>query len=108
MSGDGPNQVAINILAALEAALVGRDPKAVAGCFLPDQAFWRDLLALTSHIRTFAGQATVVATSLVETTKLRGLSAGLKLSGTAQFVPASPALVSLFVRSRWANQETSD
>lgn len=94
MSGDGPSQVAISTLAALEAGLEAGDVQAVGKCFFPTQAFWRDLLALTSHIRTFAGETSVIATSLVETTKLRGVNAGLKLSGTAQFVPATPALVS--------------
>ncbi|KAJ4397789.1 hypothetical protein N0V93_002026 [Gnomoniopsis smithogilvyi] len=92
LSNDGPNQVAISTLAALEAALAAGDAKAVAESFFPTQAFWRDLLALTSHIRTFAGHASVVATSLVETTKLRGIKSGFKLSGTAQFIPATPAL----------------
>lgn len=95
MSGDAPNQVAIKTLAALEAALAAHDATAVKNCFFPNQAFWRDLLALTYHLRTFAGTAGDVAASLVETTKLRGLNAGLKLSGTAQFIPATPALVSL-------------
>lgn len=97
MSGDAPNQVAIQTLAALDAALTAQDATAVAKCFFPLQALWRDVLALTCHIRTFAGAADDVASSLVETTKLRGFNAGLKLSGTAQFIPATPALVSIYL-----------
>lgn len=97
MSGDVPNRVAVQALAALDAALTAQDATAVAKCFFPLQAFWRDVLALTCHIRTFAGAADDVAASLVETTKLRGFNAGLKLSGTAQFIPATPALVSIYL-----------
>lgn len=89
-----PNEVARATLAALNSGLAARDVTAVGKCFFPGQAFWRDTLALTSHIRTFAGETSVVARSLLETTKLKGLTADFELSGSAQFIPATPGLVS--------------
>lgn len=96
IGGDGTNRAALSVLAALDAGLAVGDATVVGKCFFPDQAFWRDLLALTSHIRTFAGSASLVAMNLVETAKLRGLAVGLKLSGSAQFIPATPDLVSFY------------
>lgn len=83
---------ALGVLSELNAALASEDVERLKTCFFPGQAYWRDQLALTYHLRTFATPA-VVAASLLETTKLRGLGEGIKLEGTPQFIPATPVLV---------------
>lgn len=92
MGGEVPHQAALSALSALDAALAANDAPAVKSCFFPGQALWRDILALTYHIRTFA-TGSVVAAALLETTRLRRVT-GLSLSGTAKFIPATPVLVS--------------
>lgn len=84
------------MLSELNAALAAEDAEKLKTCFFPEQAYWRDQLALTYHLRTFATPA-VVAASLLETKKLRELTEGIKLEGVPQFIPATPVLV----RSRY-------
>lgn len=93
MEGEAPTKAVLAVLSALNGALATRSPEALKSCFFPGQALWRDQLALTYHIRTFASADSIVA-SLLETQKLRGLAAGFKLSGAAHFIPATPFLVS--------------
>lgn len=93
-TGDSePLETATLLLEEFNAALAADDVEKLKACFFPEQAFWRDQLALTYHIRTFT-TLSVAAAALLETKKLRGLDKGLKLKGTPQFVPATPVLVS--------------
>lgn len=62
-------------------------------CFYADQAFWKDQLALTYHLRTFKTPG-VIAASLLETEKPRSISKGIAVDGVALFLPATPVLVS--------------
>lgn len=80
------------VLSDLNAALATDDAEKLKACFFPGQAYWRDQLALTYHLRTFATPA-VVAASLLETKRLRGLTEDIKLEGAPQFIPATPVLV---------------
>jgi hypothetical protein len=66
---------------------------ALESCFYADQAFWKDQLALTYHLRTFKTPG-VISASLLETKKLRSLSKGIAVDGAALFLPATPGLVS--------------
>lgn len=81
------------VLKELNAALEAEDVDKLKTCFFPAQAYWRDQLALTYHLRTFAGPDVITA-SLLETKKLRGLTDSIQLEGTPQFIPATPVLVS--------------
>lgn len=94
VSSDGPEilKAALDVLDKLNAALAAEDVAKLKTCFFTGQAYWRDQLALTYHLRIFATSG-VVAASLLETKKLRGLEDGIKLEGTPQFVPATPFLV---------------
>lgn len=83
---------ALGVLDEFNAALASEDAERLKTCFFPGQAYWRDQLALTYHLRTFASPAVVVA-SLLETKKLRGLTDDIKLEGAPQFIPATPVLV---------------
>ena len=85
-------RAALGVLNELNSAMAADDAEKLKACFFPGQAYWRDQLALTYHLRTFATPA-VVAASLLETKNLRGLIEGIKLEGAPQFVPATPVLV---------------
>ncbi|KAF9892283.1 hypothetical protein FE257_002060 [Aspergillus nanangensis] len=89
MSRDETMKQARTILSLVNDALSSGDVKALASCFLPTQAYWKDQLALTYHLRTFNTPG-VIAAALLETTKLRGLEGRLEADGTAEFVPATP------------------
>jgi hypothetical protein len=91
MTGGKATTQAGVVLDRLNAALVPGDAKALESCFYTDQAYWKDQLAFTWHLRTFRGPGTI-ATRLLETAKLRCL-AGIEVDGTAVFLPATPVLV---------------
>ncbi|KAI1073739.1 FAD/NAD(P)-binding domain-containing protein [Whalleya microplaca] len=79
------------VLDEFNLALETNDAKKLEMCFFGDQAYWRDILALTSHLRTFMTPG-VIATALLETKKLREATGGMKLEGVANFVSVSPVL----------------
>ncbi|KAF6825245.1 flavin-containing monooxygenase [Colletotrichum plurivorum] len=91
MSGDEPTEQARMALYALNNALAAKDYDGLKACFFESQAFWRDQLALTYHLRTFSTPATIAA-ALLETKELRGIIGSINLSGSAQFIPATPSL----------------
>ncbi|KAK4125615.1 FAD/NAD(P)-binding domain-containing protein [Parathielavia appendiculata] len=92
MTGDEPTKQALVVLGSLNAALVNADVEALRRCFFPGQAYWKDSLALTWHLRTFKTPGGIAA-SLMQTTKLRGMLEDIiRLDGEAQFVPATPVL----------------
>ncbi|KUI67911.1 putative indole-3-pyruvate monooxygenase YUCCA10 [Cytospora mali] len=91
MGGEEPTQKALAALGRFNAALAADDAEKLASCFYDEQAYWRDQLALTYHLRTFYSPG-VIAAGLLETKKLRGLTGELQLSGAAHFIPATPVL----------------
>lgn len=91
--GDGePTKQARAVLETLNASLASNDAEKLESCFYPGQAYWKDLLALTYHTRTFS-TSSAIAAALLETVKLRELVGGFELQGEAQFIPALPVLV---------------
>lgn len=80
-------------LDALNAALASGDAARLAGCFYPEQAFWRDIVALTSHLRTFI-QPRVVAAALLKLKSLREIEGEIELTGDPHFAVMSPVMVS--------------
>lgn len=90
-SGEATSQ-ALAVLGRLNVALASDDAVALENCFFPDQAYWKDELALTWHLRTFTSPPAIAA-SLLQTKALHSLAGPLVLEGTPQFVPASPVLV---------------
>ena len=92
LSGEVPTEQALAFLSTFNAALAAGDVDKLKSSIYNDQAYWRDQLALTYHLRTFSSPGVIVA-ALLETTRLRGLAGGFKLAGKASFVPASPTLV---------------
>lgn len=94
VEGDKSTKLALATIARLNHALASENAEMLASCFFPEQSYWKDQLALTYHLRTFA-KADVIAASLLETKALRGLGAIYELTGDASFVPATPVLVRL-------------
>lgn len=92
LAGEGTTKQALAVLSKLNASLAANDAKALETCFFPSQAYWKDVLALTYHLRTFT-TPDVIAAALLETKKLRGITGDIKLEA-ARFIPATPTLVS--------------
>ncbi|KAH7015831.1 hypothetical protein EDB80DRAFT_761691 [Ilyonectria destructans] len=91
MAGDEPTKQATAVLSTFNAALAADNAAALGDCFLASQAYWKDQLALTYHMRTFYTPSAIAA-SFLETKSLRGISGELKLQGPAGFLPATPTL----------------
>lgn len=84
MTGEQPTQEARVVLDRFNAALLSNDGRALAACFFPSQAYWKDNLALTCHLRTLTTPG-VIAAGLLVTKELRGIARDLSVEGTAQF-----------------------
>jgi len=93
MAGDAPATHAKAVLDAFNAALASNDADALCSCFYSEQAYWRDIVALTSHLRTIENPR-IVAAALLEMIALRGLASEVELKGAAQFAVMSPVMVS--------------
>jgi hypothetical protein len=94
MTGDEPTKQAQIALDDLNAALAANDSRSLENCFFEGQAYWRDQLALTYHLRTFKTPG-VIAASLLETKALRNIKGDIRIDGGAMFIPATPVLVSI-------------
>lgn len=79
------------VLENFNAALAADDTDGLQDCFFAEQAYWKDTLALTYHLRTFLSPG-IIATNLLQTKKLRNIEQGWKFDG-ARFIPASSTLV---------------
>lgn len=93
MTGDSPATHAQAALAAFNTALASNDAEKLADCFYPEQAFWRDIVALTSHLRTLM-QPNVIAAALLRLKSLRGVEGEIELAGDPHFAIMSPVMVS--------------
>ena len=96
ITGDEPAKLARTVLRRLSAALADDDAIAVESCFFASQAYWKDQLALTYHLRTFTGPSAITA-SLLETKNLREIEGEIAVDGGVIFLPAAPTLVSRFL-----------
>lgn len=92
MAGDEPTKQALAVLKTFNAALAADHADALESCFFAEQAYWKDHLALTYHMRTFYSPG-IIASALLETKKLRDIAGEIKLEGAANFIPATPVLV---------------
>ncbi|RDH29913.1 monooxygenase [Aspergillus welwitschiae] len=91
MVGDEATTQARGVLQVFNNALANGDVNALESCFYADQAYWKDQLALTWHLRTISTPRTIAA-SLLETANLRNVSGGVEIDGAAVFLPATPVL----------------
>lgn len=82
----------VKSLRSLTDALGAEDVGKVKSCFLTSQSYWRDLLSLTYHIRTF-NDASVIAPAMITLMRKRGLVGGFELiPGSVNDVVVSPSL----------------
>lgn len=77
--------IAVAVLDKLRDGLSAGDVAAVQDLFFPQQAYWKDSLALTYHLRTFPTPSGI-APSLIETAASRKLG-DLGHTGEANFNP---------------------
>ncbi|RTE77631.1 hypothetical protein BHE90_007863 [Fusarium euwallaceae] len=87
---ESATEQAFAVLNAFKAAVAAEDANTLQSLFFAEQAYWKDILALTCHLRTFFTPEVIVANFLY-TKKLRGVTTEWKLEG-ATFIPATPAL----------------
>lgn len=81
-----------NALASLAEALDSNDVLKTKSCFLTSQAYWRDLLAFTWHIRTFSDDKTI-APAILELKTARGVPGGFVLDPkSVKDITVSPTL----------------
>lgn len=81
-------------------SLTSGNAEALANCFFSTQAYWKDNLALTCHLRTFENRK-VIARSLVQASGLRGGIAHLELvESSVVFILATPNLVGVAAADR--------
>ncbi|KAF5617232.1 K+ transport flavoprotein [Fusarium tjaetaba] len=85
-----PLDQATAVIKAFHDALRDNDIQALKDCFFADQAYWKDALAFTYHLRTFYTPP-VIAANLLETNKMRGPSMRWNMEG-AVFIAATPVL----------------
>jgi hypothetical protein len=93
MVGDAATKQAQSVMSTFNSAIAANDYEMLASCFFDGQAYWKDQLAMTYHLRTFKS-AGVIAASLLETKGLRAVKEHIAVDGAAVFLPATPVLVS--------------
>ncbi|KAL6360822.1 hypothetical protein LRP88_06530 [Fusarium phalaenopsidis] len=91
LPGESAAEQALAVLDAFKDAIAAEDAHALQRLFFAEQAYWKDILALTYHLRTFVSPEVIVA-NFLHTKKLRGVATEWKLE-EATFIPATPALV---------------
>ncbi|OKP13368.1 hypothetical protein PENSUB_970 [Penicillium subrubescens] len=91
MTGDAATKQAQLVLSTFNSAAAANNYELLASCFFEGQAYWKDQLALTYHLRTFKS-AGVIAASLLETKALRNIKELITVDGAAMFLPATPVL----------------
>lgn len=82
------------VLRSFSKTLDRADANALGDIFLARQSYWRDTLAITSHLRTFK-DCNIIATVLTEVNSQRGINGIVIIPRTAQIGVASETLVSL-------------
>lgn len=82
------------VVRGFSTALERADKNDFAGTFLAQQSYWRDALAITSHLRTFKDRD-VIALVLTELNQQRGINGIAIIPGSAQVVAVSETLVRL-------------
>ncbi|PVH93133.1 FAD/NAD(P)-binding domain-containing protein [Periconia macrospinosa] len=72
-------------------ALSSNDIEKLSGCFY-EQTYWRDIVALTSHLRTIYSPR-IVASALLETINLRGLEGKFEMADDPNFAVMGPFMM---------------
>lgn len=93
-TSDGAESICTRLLSSLCDGLRGLDSTSLEGLFLGDGAYWRDTLAFTYHLRTFAGRGPI-ARAFRELNPQRRCGVFEIVPSSAKPVSAGPSLVSL-------------
>ncbi|KAI1661103.1 hypothetical protein F4813DRAFT_399170 [Daldinia decipiens] len=96
MAGDMPTIQAKVVVDAFKNALLSNDVEKLVNCFYTEQAYWLDIVALTSHLRSFSRPSTI-SEALLHMKYLRGVVGNIELAGDAQFAVISPVMVTIFI-----------
>ncbi|RSL91070.1 hypothetical protein CEP52_014371 [Fusarium oligoseptatum] len=91
LPGESATEQAFAVLNTFKAAVAAEDANTLQSLFFAEQAYWKDILALTCHLRTFFTPEVIVANFLY-TKKLRGVTTEWKLEG-ATFYSCYSSLV---------------
>ncbi|RKL37179.1 hypothetical protein BFJ72_g7835 [Fusarium proliferatum] len=100
-----PSDQATVVVKAFHDALRENDIQALQDCFFADQAYWKDALAFTYHLRTFYTPSVIVA-NLVETNEMRGPSMRWNME-SAVFVAATPQFIDVALSFRTVSPAAS-
>ncbi|KAI9010547.1 hypothetical protein DFJ74DRAFT_684858 [Hyaloraphidium curvatum] len=90
VSGEEAMRIASELLATVDAAIAAGEEAKLASCFLKEQSFWKDNVALTAHFRTFYQEA--APRNLLKMAGERGAKGFQPIPGTVRCVPAMPTL----------------
>lgn len=92
MAGEEATKKAVAALERFNSALESRDAGSLANCFYTSQAYWKDIVALTYHLRTFK-TPDIIAAALIETNAPKTIENGIQIDGAVTFFPVTPVLV---------------
>ncbi|KAH7026715.1 uncharacterized protein B0I36DRAFT_424358 [Microdochium trichocladiopsis] len=108
-AGIDATSAAQSVLDKLSSAISTADAPALEGLFLAPgegDAYWKDQLALTYHLRTFHGPHAIVS-SLLELASVRGVTESFKPSGDGLLLPVGPTLAFIDYRFKFTTASPS-
>ncbi|KAI1475920.1 hypothetical protein F4774DRAFT_428595 [Daldinia eschscholtzii] len=76
----------------IKEALLSNNFEELASFFYAEQAYWREIVTLTSHLRIFSTPG-VIAKALVHTKDLRGITGNVELTGDTHIVVVNPTMM---------------
>jgi hypothetical protein len=91
MGGDVASKEVTAAMKLLNDAVERADLRKLATCFYESQAYWRDTVALTAHVRTFTTRG-VITTAFFDDGGAQRYHNGLQLE-RAQFISATPVSI---------------
>ena len=92
------------VISNLDEAIFLDDAEALEDCFFAEQAFWKDQLAFTWHLRTFISPKNITH-ALLETQQQRDLTELFYSLGDAELVQIGPTLVSPWIMAQFVECE---
>lgn len=100
-ASDKASDLVENILVELGCAMEKNDVSQLSSLFFTDQAYWRDTLALTYHLRTFKNRD-AIASALLELAPKREVYSIQMIPDSPAFICAGPTLASLHLLNKLA------
>jgi hypothetical protein len=100
-ASDKASDLIENVLVKLGCAMEKCDVSELSSLFFTDQAYWRDTLALTYHLRTFKNRD-AIASALLELAPKREVCRIQVLPDSPAFICVGPTLVRLHLLKKLA------